>query len=276
MVRKARIKMLDGPSMLCSLHSVGGNHPELWMELLFTSSFLCQKPLLYSVSGSCSVSHLYFNLWELGVLSVFSGLYFWTKWTSMQWLNTCQYFFSQESGTVRQQWLDIAVSGGVFLMGSVARALLSVVGTVFWGFCLWRAKMLWLLSMYSNTGNYLCSFGTHLCLYLSQQEAERGSMGRGVEIAAPCRVAKGKCQMLTTAVLVAELQQGGIGWTVGSVGTDWHKGPVFWFLKNYMSNYHRLPFIKYNKNEYWKNGIQKTTKACKVQDHVQGCLSKLL
>lgn len=68
--------------------------------------------------------------------------------------------------------------------------------------------MLWVLSMYSNTGSYLCSFGTHLCLYLSHQEVERGLMNRGVEIEAP---AKGKCQMLTVVVLVAELQQGGIG-----------------------------------------------------------------
>lgn len=35
-----------------------------------------------------------------------------------------------------------------------------------------------------------------------------------------------------------------------------------------VSNYHRLvPFITSNKNEYWKNEIQETTKACKVQAH---------
>lgn len=166
--------MLDVPSMLCSLHGVGSNHPEMYMELLFTSYFPCQEPLHHSVSGSHSVFHLYSNLWELGVLSVFWGLYFYTKWSSIEWLNTCQYCLSQQSGSMSPQWLDITVSQGVFLMGFVAEFLLSVGGTVLWRFCLWRMKTVCVLNMSPRTGHYLCSFGTCLCLHLSHQEAGRG------------------------------------------------------------------------------------------------------
>lgn len=76
MVEKARIKMSDASSLLPSLRDLGGNHHELWKGLMYASSFPCQKLLLASVSGPCGVSHLYFNLWELGVLSVFWGLCF--------------------------------------------------------------------------------------------------------------------------------------------------------------------------------------------------------
>lgn len=68
--------MSDVSSRLRSLRDLGGNHPELRKALLYASSFPCQKLPLDSVSGSYGVSHLYFNLWELGVLSVFWGLCF--------------------------------------------------------------------------------------------------------------------------------------------------------------------------------------------------------
>lgn len=146
----------------------------IWNCCLFTSYFPCQEPLHHSVSGSRSVCHLYSNLWELGVLSIFWGLYFYTKWSSIEWLNTCQYCLSRQPGSTRPQSLDITVSQGVFLMGFMAKFLLSFEGTVLWGFCLWRMKTVCVLNMSPRTGHYLCSFGTRLCLHLSHQEAGRG------------------------------------------------------------------------------------------------------
>lgn len=93
-------------------------------------------------------------------------------------------------------------------MISVARFLLAVAGAVR-GFCLSGMKMLWAPSLSSTTGSHLCSFGTLLCLHLSQQEAERGLMNGGAENDTSFRVAKGKLQTLT--VLVNDLQQGSVG-----------------------------------------------------------------
>lgn len=118
--------MLGVPSMLCSLHGVGSNHPEMYMELLFTSYFPCQEPLYHSVSGSRSVFHLYSHLWELGVLSVFWGLYFQTKLNRMT-----QYLSILSQPAVREY--EATVTGYYSFQRSFSNGLCGKIPSFYWG-----------------------------------------------------------------------------------------------------------------------------------------------
>lgn len=108
--------MLDVSSIICSLKTNPVRLLRIVEGAIFTSSFPGQKRLLYLVTSSCSVSDFYFNLCELGVVSVFGACTF--RLSEFQWndLIPVNIFLarSRELGSVRPQWLDIATSEGVF------------------------------------------------------------------------------------------------------------------------------------------------------------------
>lgn len=102
------------------------------------------------------------------------------------------------------------------------------------------------MNTYLSTGCYLCSFGSHLCLHLSHQEAERGLRNRGAENEVPFRVQKENAKHSQFELWLQPVSRAALAHTVIRASALVLKKILFC-----VSNYHRLvPFLTSNKNEY--------------------------